>query len=168
MHLGPVGALTVWTAVLLATYAGFVQVMGQLFAWSTPSLALGPWAAALHLASLAQQAWEWAPTLCWAAAMVYSVDAVGQLGLKVATLQDRVHAVEGRESQLMGKVQTLEGKVTTMEDRVTYLEDRLKVAGEARLGWADCTSCMLGGHLQHKQCVATLANLLLRQTQAGP
>ena len=133
VYLGPAGTLTVWTVILLATYAGFIHAMWQLLAWSAPTLALGPWEVALCLGSLAKQAWGWVPTLCWAAPIFYSFDAVCQLGVKVAALQDRVHAAEGRETQLMGKLQALEGKVTTLEDRVMYLEGRLEVAGKPRL-----------------------------------
>ena len=164
MYLEPVGAL-IRTAILLATYAGFIHAMWQLLTWSTPTLAHGPWAVALYLGSLAQQAWGWAPTLCWAAPIVHNFKAVCQLGSKVAALQDRVTCLEDRDAQLIGKVRTLEGRVTTLRDRVTYLEDRLKVAGEPRLVSANLH--LLHAHLLHQQRLATPARLLLQQAQAG-
>eukprot|EP00891_Asterochloris_glomerata_P008098 jgi/Astpho2/8098/Aster-03042 len=138
VYLGPVGALTTWTAMLLAAYTGFMHATWQLLTLSTPTLARDPWAGALHLGSLAAWpawAWGWAPMLCWAASILYSFNIVRQLGVRVATLQNRVSAVEGREAQLVGMVQPLEGTVTILEDRVMYLEDRLKVA-ELRSGAA--------------------------------
>ena len=144
VYLGPTGTLTVWTAILLATYAGFISALWQLLAWTPPSLALGPREGALYLGSLAALAWRWAPTLCWAAPILYSFDAVCHLGVKVAALQDRVRAVEGRETQLMGRVTHLEG-------RVTYLEGSLEVAGEPRLVRADW-------HLLHARLQAPAAS----------
>ena len=143
VKLGPAGALTVWTAVLLATYAGFIHVMWELLIWSTPTLIRGPWAVALCLGSVAQQAWEWGGlTMCWALPILYCFDAACQLGVKVAALQERLHAVERRDAQLIGKVQTLEG-------RLTYLEDRLRVAGEPRLVLANLH--LLHAHLLHQE-----------------
>lgn len=150
--------------MLLAAYTGFMHATWQLLTLSTPTLARDPWAGALHLGSLAAWpawAWGWAPMLCWAASILYSFNIVRQLGVRVATLQNRVSAVEGREAQLVGMVQTLEGTVTILEDRVMYLEDRLKVAGETRLV-LPCTFCMLScEHLLHQQEIAALAHLPL-------